>query len=254
MLVEIVALLALLVVVAVVARGYPRVTLARKVSLEGIEDPEVVKAYDRISRMPMFGELRRMFVIELKKHSPAGTLVDVGCGPGYLIAKIAKEIPNLHIIGVDVSDEMTVTASRNLASLGFGERVEFRRGDSLKLPFEDDSVDNIVSTLSLHHWANPKGAILEIYRVLKPGGQLLLEDFRRDPRRLFYWLIAFRTKVAPSFLRTRALRRINEPMGSLLASYTPFELESLMSETPFAKMSIKAGIGWLFLWGQKRDY
>jgi ubiquinone/menaquinone biosynthesis C-methylase UbiE len=251
LLVEVAALVSLLIVIAVAARAYPRVTLARKVSLEGIEDPEVVKAYDRISRMPMFSELRRMFVIELKKRNPAGTLVDVGCGPGYLIAKIAKEIPNLHIIGVDVSDEMTVTASRNLASLGFGERVEFRRGDSLKLPFEDDSVDNIVSTLSLHHWANPKGAILEIYRVLKHGGQLLLEDFRRDPRRLFYWLIAFRTKVAPSFLHTQALRRLNEPMGSLLASHTPSELESIMSGTPFGESSVKGGIGWLFLWSRK---
>lgn len=251
MLVETVLLVLLLVTAVVVARGYTRVTLARKVSFEGVEDPEVVKAYDRISRMPQFGVLRRMFVSELKKHSPAGTLVDVGCGPGYLIAKTAKEMPDLHIIGVDVSNEMVAAAARNLASLGFSERVEFRRGDSLRLPFEDDSVDNVVSTLSLHHWANPKGAFLEIYRVLKPDGQLLLEDFRRDPRRLFYWLIAFATTVAPSFLHTQALRRINEPMNSLLASYTPSELESLMSETPFAKRSIKGGMGWQFLWSQK---
>jgi len=241
----------LLIVIAVAARAYPRVTLARKVSFEGIEDPEVVKAYDRVSRTPQFGELRRMFVSELKKHSPAGTLVDVGCGPGYLIAKIAKEMPNLKIIGVDVSDEMLAAALRNLDHLGFRERVEFRVGDSSKLPFQDGSVDNIVSTVSLHHWADPKAAFLEFYRVLKPGGQLLLEDFRRDPRRLFYWLIAFGTKVAPSFLHTQALRRLNEPMGSLLASYTPSELKAIMSGIPFAESSVKGGMGWLFLWSRK---
>jgi ubiquinone/menaquinone biosynthesis C-methylase UbiE len=170
LLLEVMALVLLVVVIVIAARAYTRVTLARKVSFEAIEDPEVVKAYDRISRMPQFSVLRRMFVSELEKNTPSGTLIDVGCGPGYLVAKIAKEIPNLHIIGVDVSDEMMAEASRNSASLGFSERVEFRRGDSLKLPFEEDSVDNVVSTLSLHHWADPKGAFQEMYRVLKPGG------------------------------------------------------------------------------------
>lgn len=249
--IEALAFIALVVIVVVGARAYTRVTLVRRVSFEGIEDAEVVRAYDRVSRTPQFGALRRMFVSELRKHDPIGTLVDVGCGPGYLIAKIAKEIPNLHIIGVDISGEMLAAASRNLNQLGFRERVEFRRGDSLNLPFENDSVDNIVSTMSLHHWANPKGAFHEIYRVLKPGGQLLLMDMRRDPRRLFYWLIAFATKVAPSFLHTQALRRVNEPMGSLLASYTPSELESLLLEIPFAKKSARGGIGWLFLWSKK---
>ena len=112
-------------------------------------------------------------------------------------------------------------------------------------------MDNVVSTFSLHHWADPRGAFLEIHRVLKPGGQLLLMDTRRDPRRFFYWLIAFATEVAPSFLHTQALKRINEPMGSVLASYTPPELEKLMSETPFVKRAVKGGTGWLFLWGQK---
>lgn len=251
LLIEIAILALLLVAVAVAVRGYPRVVIGRKASFEGIEDPEAVKAYDRISRTPQFGALRRMFVSELKKHSPIDTVVDVGCGPGYLIKTIAKEIPDLHIIGVDVSDEMMAIASRNFASMGLAERVEFRKGDSLKLPFEDSSVENIISTLSLHHWINPKGAFHEIYRVLKPGGQLLLMDLRRDPRRLFYWLIVFATKVMPSFLHTQALKKIGEPVGSLFASYTLSEAESFMSEIPFTKRSVKGGMGWLILWGQK---
>lgn len=236
---------------AVIAIGYPRITLTRKVSLEGIEDPEAVKAYDRISQMPQFAFIRRMFVNELKRHNPTGTIVDVGCGPGYLIAVIAKKIPQAHIVGVDISEEMLSTASKNLSSLGFGEKVEFRKGESQSLPFENASVDNVVSTLSLHHWSDPKRAFQEIHRVLKPGGQLLVLDMRRDPRRFFYWLIVLATRVIPVFLGTQALKRINEPLGSVLASYTPSELIQLISVAQFTSTSLKGEIGWFFLWGQK---
>ena len=56
----------------------------------------------------------------------------------------------------------------------------------------------------------------EIHRILAPGGQLVLFDLRRDSPRAFLWLITFAQNVVlPS-----AIRRIGEPTGSLLASYT----------------------------------
>lgn len=112
-------------------------------------------------------------------------------------------------------------------------------------------MDNLVSTLSLHHWSMATCSFQEMYRVLKPGGQLLLFDLRRDPRRFFYWLICIATRAVPFFLGTRALKRINEPLGSILASYTLPEVSELVSEVPFTRATLKGGIGWLFLWGQK---
>jgi len=227
--------------------GYPRVTFPRQLSVEGVENPEAVQAYDRISRWPQFKLMRRMIVSELKKNHPNGIIVDVGCGPGYLVAVITRELPHLHIIGVDIAEKMIEVATHNLSSLGLSEHVEFRQGDVQKLPFEDNAVDFVVSTLSLHHWSDPKQALQEIYRVLKPEGQFLLFDLRRDSRRLFYWLLRF----AQRFVVPAALRRINEPIGSALSSYTPVELEALLSETSFQKWRIKPGIGWMFVWGCK---
>jgi ubiquinone/menaquinone biosynthesis C-methylase UbiE len=246
-----IAIFAILLLLLTMVIGYSRTTLIRKIGIESIEDPEAIKAYDRISRTPQFAFMRRMFVKELKKHNPTGTIVDMGCGPGYLITVIAKEIPQAHILGIDTSEEMLATASKNLSSLGFGEKTEFRRGGAQSLPLENDSVENVVSTFSLHHWSDPTKAFQEIHRVLKPGGQFLVLDLRRDPRRFFYWLIIFATKVVPLFLGTRALKRINEPLGSVLASYTPSELVSFLSRTPFSRISLKGGVGWFFLWGQK---
>ena len=178
-----------LLILIILSVGLRRLNFPRKVSPEGLEDDEVVLAYDKISRWPQFKLLRWLIVTELKRHNPDGILADVGCGPGYLIAVMAKSLPNLSIIGVDISQEMVQKAAQNLSSLGLAEKVSFRQGDIQKLPFEANSLDFVVSTFSLHHWSEPNQALHEIYRVLKPGGQFLIFDLRRDSRRLFYWQI-----------------------------------------------------------------
>ncbi|MEW5813837.1 MAG: class I SAM-dependent methyltransferase [Spirochaetota bacterium] len=94
--------------------------------------------------------------------------------------------PHLRIIGMDIAEEMITIASNNAASIGYNNRVTFRRGDVTKLPFEDHAVDFVVSTLSLHHWSDPTQALREIYRILKPSGQFLIFDLRRDARRFLY--------------------------------------------------------------------
>lgn len=236
--------LALLIVLIL---GFTRVKLPRQTGFEGIESPEVVQAYDRISRWPQFKVLRRIIVGELKKYHPKGMLVDAGCGPGYLVAVIVRVFPDLRITGSDISEEMTRAAARNLAALGFGDRVEFWQGDVQKLPFADSSVDFVISTLSLHHWSGPPRAFREIHRVLKPGGQFLVFDLRRDCRRFFYGLVWF----AQTFVVPEAMRATNEPINSVLSSYTPDELAAFVASLPLKQWRVKPGWGWMFLWGQK---
>ena len=236
-------------VVFVLLRGCRRVHLVRQVNLEGIEDEEAVEAYDRISRMPQFRALRDNFVRELKKHGPSGILADIGCGPGYLLQLIAKEIPQLDLIGVDISEEMLRKAAVNLSTLGRDKKVQFKQGDIQKLPLEDGSVDFIVSTLSLHHWSDPKSAFDEIHRVLKREGQFLVFDLRRGPQRWFYWLIRFAQKVMLRVFGAEAIGRLNESTGSVLSSYTPSEVETLLAETRFTRWKSKGGAGWFLLWG-----
>ena len=175
--------------------------------------------------------------------------MDIGCGPGYLVKLIAKSYSALNIIGIDVAEAILHTARDNLGLESLDGRVKFQQGDIQKPPLEENSVDFVVSTLSLHHWSDPGQAMLEIQRVLKPGGQFLIFDLRRDERRFFYWLIYFATNcVMPG-----ALRQIKEPLGSILASYTPDETSNILSQSIFKKWEVKPGFGWLFLWGQKTN-
>ncbi len=227
--------------------GSPRVRLSRRRSHEGIEDPEAAKAYDWISRWPQFRFLRRLVVDEMARYNPRGTVVDIGCGPGYLLAVMARAFPDTQLVGVDLSEEMTATAARNLAALGPARPVEFRTGDVHDLPFEDGTVDFAVSSLSLHHWSDPRHALEEIYRILRPGGQMLVFDLRRDVRRGFYGLF----RLATRFVVPAPLRRFGEPLGSLLSSYTPAEVWERLSTTPFARRRVKAGPLWFFVWAEK---
>jgi ubiquinone/menaquinone biosynthesis C-methylase UbiE len=241
-------ILTITLVLTVLTRGYRRVNVERKAHAERIEDKQAIQAYDRTNRWRVFNFMRRRIVGQLKKHSPEGVLVDVGCGPGYLVTAIAKSFPQLRIIGIDIAKEMIQIATDKLSSLGFNEQVEFRQGDAQGLPFQNNTVDFVVSTLSLHHWRNASEALEEIYRVLNAGGQFLLFDFRRDERQLSYWFL----RLAQTFVVPSPLRRINEPAVSVLSSYTPVELDALLSATSFQEWKIKPGLGWLFVWGHKR--
>jgi ubiquinone/menaquinone biosynthesis C-methylase UbiE len=226
--------------------GARRVELTRKPGFEEIEDREAAEAYERISGWPQFGLIRRMVLRKLQKQQLAGKLADIGCGPGRLVTLIAREDSHLQVIGVDMADEMIRVATSYAVSKGLSERVEFRKGD-VGIPFADGEIDFTVSTLSLHHWSDPRGGLAEIARVLKPGGGLLLFDLRRDPRRFFFWLLSFATAVVVP----AALRRVREPLGSMLASYTPAEMGGILRESPFSEWKVQEGTGWMFILARK---
>jgi ubiquinone/menaquinone biosynthesis C-methylase UbiE len=237
-----------ILVTAFIILGFSRITFPRRSSFEGIEDPESAQAYDRISRWPQFRMLRRMIVGKLAKYQPKGILADIGCGPGYLTTLITQRHRHLHVVGFDTSYEMIRTATLNASTLDLSDRVEFREGDVSSLPMPEGTLDFAVSTLSLHHWSDPNQGLAEFHRVLKPGGQLLVFDLRRDSRRFFYWLLRFAQMcVVPA-----ALRRINEPLGSLLSSYTAAEVENLFARSPFSDWRIEGGPAWVFAWAGKR--
>lgn len=107
------------------------------------------------------------------------TVVEVGLGTGGLLPALAAKAHN--VIGVDHSPAMLEEARRRLASGGVSG-VELRLGEMTHLPLPDNSVDCALLNMVLHHAADPAAVLVEIRRVLMPGGVLALADLCRHER------------------------------------------------------------------------
>ena len=223
--------------------GLPRKKNARKPSIEGLDDPEIAKAFEKMTNLVPFKILRRRILSKLKKYSLEGKLVDLGCGSGNLLILISKIYPNLKLVGVDLSSEILELAKLKARENKLSDNVDFKVGNADKLPFLDNSVDFIISSLSLHHWKEPSIVLKEIHRVLKHSGVFMIFDFRRNSRKFFYGLLTFATKVVVP----KALKKIKEPIGSLQAGYTPIEIKELISDSPFKNEKIEFYLAWMFI-------
>ena len=120
--------------------------------------------------------------------------------------------------------------------------IEFVEGNVQKLPFADGSIDCIVSYLSLHHWQDAGEACKEINRVLKPGGQFLIFDLKRNSPRIFFYFLWLGQLMSPG-----AIKRTNGAIGSLWSSYTPRELQKIFLKESWQNLRIDGKLGWLIV-------
>ncbi len=232
-----------IIIALILIFGLPRKKNLRKPSIEGLDNPEVAAAFEKMTNFLPFKLLRRKILSQLKLYKSTGKLVDLGCGSGNLIVEIAKNLLNLDLIGVDISNEILNLAKERAFQNDLNKKIEFKIGNVEDLPFPDNSIDFLLSTLSLHHWQDPIRAFNEFFRVLKDDGTLLIFDFRRDARKFFYGLLKFATKIVVP----KALKRINEPLGSLQAGYTPKEINQMVSQSPFNNIEIEPFLAWTFI-------
>jgi ubiquinone/menaquinone biosynthesis C-methylase UbiE len=106
-------------------------------------------------------------------------VLDVGCGTGEVTLLAKLRAKHGKVYGIDPAPEMIAVARKKAARKRLD--IDFRVGVIESLPFPDASMDVITSSLMMHHLPDDlKGrGLAEIYRVLKPGGRLLIADFKR---------------------------------------------------------------------------
>jgi arsenite methyltransferase len=114
-------------------------------------------------------------------------VLDMGCGRGAVLTAVARRLTTGRVTGVDIwstkdqSGNAKSVTLRNASLEGIGDRVRIETSDMRALPYPDATFDLVVSSLAIHNIrsnADRRRAIVEGYRVLKPGGRMVIADIR----------------------------------------------------------------------------
>jgi len=162
-------------------------------------------------------------------------VLDIGCGRGLMLIGAAKRLSTGKAIGIDIWQSEDLSGNKMEATLencrieNVEDRTEIKTADMRQLPFADDTFDIILSCSAIHNLYNAndrKKAISEIARVLKPGGQALIDDIR------------FHNEYASNFTANgcKDIKRVSSPVEDFLTSLITFG--SLRPGTIMAKKEV----------------
>lgn len=218
--------------------------LPRVTEPEVMDDSGEVEAYSAAAGQAYLNTIDDTFVAHAERlvrgrSSPAeaGRALDIGCGPGQIVLKLAQRRPGWRFAGVDRSAKMVreALAARDQpaqrANGALAARVDFQVADGSKLPFADASFDLVLCNSVLHHLEKPARLLAEMARVAAPGSAILLRDLRR-PSRLAYSLHVRWHGRHYSGLMYKLY------CDSVRAAYTPEELAALLCASPLRDVRI----------------
>jgi ubiquinone/menaquinone biosynthesis C-methylase UbiE len=122
--------------------------------------------------MALKNRQRNIWTLDLLTLQPADHVLEIGFGPGWAVEQAARRLTRGHINGVDVSATMLNDArQRNAAAIRNGQ-MGLQLGTEAPLPFNNSSFNKVFAVNSFQFWNEPQKGLMEVLRVLKPGGQL----------------------------------------------------------------------------------
>jgi ubiquinone/menaquinone biosynthesis C-methylase UbiE len=147
------------------------------------------RLYEYHAAICFLGRRRRVYddLVARSGARPGDRILDIGCGTGYFTRRAARAAgPGGHVVGIDPSQPV-IDYATDLAPAN----CTFQLASAQALPHLDASFDVVISSLTIHHL--PPGerptALREAYRVLRPGGRLLIADFRPPRSRFAKYLV-----------------------------------------------------------------
>ena len=218
---------------------------------------EIAPTYDRLNHLLSANIDKRWRRLVTKNLAavlarPDAVALDLCCGTADLTLALARQAPQARVIGCDFCHPMLVLGRQKIPP-----QVMLIEGDALHLPIADNSVDAVTNAFGLRNLEHIEAGLSEIYRVLKPNGQVAILEFSHPVVPLL--------RTAFHFYFTKILPQIGALISGSRQAYTYLpasvrhfpnqqQLASLMSQAGFVDVSyvnLSAGIAALHL-GWKR--
>lgn len=136
----------------------------------------IAGTYDQLNHTLSLGldkGWRRKGIAFLRPFSPV-SILDIATGTGDLAISMYQTLKASHIIGADISEGMMEVGRLKVAKAGYSEHISFEQQDCTALGYADHSFDAVTAAFGVRNFENMEQGIAEMYRVLKPGGHLMI--------------------------------------------------------------------------------
>lgn len=162
-------------------------------------------------------------------------LLDVAGGTGDISFRFLKRASGVNATVLDLTESMLAEGRKRAENVGISGQLKWVVGDAMALPFEDDSFDVYTISFGIRNVTDPQKALSEAYRVLKPGGRIMVLEFSHIPNDLLQWFYdKYSFNVIP---------RLGQIIASDRSSYQ-YLVESIRKfpkQEPFMKLVNAAG-------------
>lgn len=193
---------------------------------QDIENVKQAKeSFDRILDNQKYASIIRddkhlAVILNLVKEGQYRTILDIGTGTGYLAFPLANAFPQATVYGIDIAETIMEKNNEIVKESGIDNLV-FQSFDGLKYPFDEESIDLIVTRYAFHHFPNVTDAICQMHKILAKGGKVLISDPMTNE--------ADKSRIIDDFMRVKKDGHIQ--------FYSAGELEQLFADNGFVKQT-----------------
>ncbi|PPB82558.1 demethylmenaquinone methyltransferase/2-methoxy-6-polyprenyl-1,4-benzoquinol methylase [Albidovulum inexpectatum] len=170
--------------------GFRDVPEEEKASLVHGVFTRVASRYDLMNDLMSAGihRLWKDAMMDWLAPRPGQHLLDVAGGTGDIAFRFLRRAPQTRATVVDMTESMLIEGRRRAEADQLGERLDWVVGDAMALPFADNSFDRYTISFGIRNVTRIEDALAEAYRVLRPGGRLMVLEFSQVPVPGLQWL------------------------------------------------------------------